>query len=99
MNSKLDTISRQMKRGGGRGSSGGGGAGSADLETLAQESYDILTLLPTYIENTKDAITVLSKETKDKFVEVEKLLVDEEEEEDSNSTEVTTNAAGGKRSL
>lgn len=93
MNSKLDSIDRQMKRGGGR--SSGGGGGSAALETLAQESFDILTLLPTYIENTKDAITVLSKETKDKFVEVEQLLVDEDEE--SNSTQASGN--GGKRSL
>ena len=49
-----------------------------------------MTLLPTYIENTKEAITVLSKETKEKFVEVEKLLVDED-----NSTE----EEAGKRSL
>merc|ERR1719381_283623 len=99
MNSKLDSIDRQMKRGGGRGSSGGGGSAvSADLETLAQESYDILTLLPTYIENTKDAITVLSKETKDKFVEGEKLLVDDDEEEEENS-ESETGSGSGKRSL
>ena len=43
---------------------------------------DILTLLPTYIENTKDAIAVLSRETKDKFVEVEELLVDNDEGEE-----------------
>jgi len=88
MNSKLDAI----KRSGGRSSGGGGQAGgsSAALESLAQESFDILTLLPTYIENTKEAITVLSKETKDKFVEVEKLLVDED-----NSTD----EEAGKRSL
>ena len=49
-----------------------------------------MTLLPTYIENTKEAIIVLSKETKDKFVEVEKLLVDED-----NSTD----EEAGKRSL
>ena len=42
---------------------------------------DILTLLPTYIENTKDAIAVLSRETKDKFTEVEELLVDKDEDE------------------
>ena len=42
---------------------------------------DILTLLPTYIENTKDAIAVLSREAKDKFTEVEELLVDKDEDE------------------
>ena len=34
------------------------------MATLAQESFDILTLLPTYIENTKDAIATLSKDSK-----------------------------------
>ncbi len=56
MNPKLESIERRMKRVGGR--------GGDLLETLAQESFDILTLLPTYIQNTKDAITALSKETK-----------------------------------
>ena len=59
MNSKLDQIDILVKRGGGRGR-GGNGA----LETLAQESFDILTLIPTYIENTKDAIGKLSENTK-----------------------------------
>ena len=55
MNAKLDSIERRVRR---------GGSNSGDiLETLAQESFDILTLLPTYIESTKDAITVLSKDT------------------------------------
>ena len=62
MNSKLDQIDRMVKRGGGRGR-GGGGSNPA-LETLAQESFDILTLIPTYIEGTKDAIYMLSNETK-----------------------------------
>lgn len=75
MNSKLDQIDRMVKRGGGRGRGSGGSNGA--LETLAQESFDILTLIPTYIENTKEAIGVLSEETKSKFVEVEKLLVDD----------------------
>jgi len=65
MNSKLDQIDRMVKRGGGRGRGSGGGNGA--LETLAQESFDILTLLPTYIENTKEAIGVLSEETKVNF--------------------------------
>ena len=62
MNSKLDQIDRMVKRGGGRGRGSGGSNGA--LETLAQESFDILTLIPTYIENTKEAIGVLSEETK-----------------------------------
>lgn len=95
MNSKLDSIDRQVKKGG-RGTSGGGGGSSAVLENLAQESYDILTLLPTYIENTKDAIAVLSRETKDKFIEVEELLVDNDEGEESGTNGTV---AGHKRSL
>ena len=62
MNSKLDQIDRMVKRGGGRGRGSGGSNGA--LETLAQESFDILTLIPTYIENTKEAIGALSEETK-----------------------------------
>ena len=65
MNSKLDQIDRMVKRGGGRGRGSGGGNGA--LETLAQESFDILTLLPTYIENTKEEIGKLSEETKVQF--------------------------------
>ena len=65
MNSKLDQIDRMVKRGGGRGRGSGGSNGA--LETLAQESFDILTLIPTYIENTKEAIGVLSEETKVNF--------------------------------
>ena len=64
MNSKLDQIDRMVKRGGGRGGRGGSSGSNAALETLAQESFDILTLIPTYIENTKEAIGILSQETK-----------------------------------
>jgi hypothetical protein len=39
------------------------------MATLAQESFDILTLLPTYIENTKDAISALSNDTKVKLIQ------------------------------
>ena len=39
----------------------GGRQSSAILETLAQESYDMITLLPTYIENTRTAILSLGK--------------------------------------
>ena len=46
---------------------GGGGGRSDILETLAQESFDILTLLPTYIENTKDAIADMSEESKRRY--------------------------------
>ena len=66
MNSKLDQIDRMVKRGGGRGRGSGGSNGA--LETLAQESFDILTLIPTYIENTKEAIGVLSEETKVNYI-------------------------------
>ena len=61
MNAKLESIERRVKRG------GGGRGGSDILETLAQESFDILTLLPTYIENTKDAIAEMSEESKRRF--------------------------------
>lgn len=40
MNSKLNSIDNQVKKGG-RGTSGGGGGSSAVLENLAQESYGI----------------------------------------------------------
>ena len=62
MNSKLDQIDRVIKRGGGRGRGSSGGSGA--MEKLAQESFDILTLIPTYIENTKDAVATLSENTK-----------------------------------
>ena len=42
----------------------GGGGNDEALTALAQESYDILTLLPTYIENTKDKVSELAQETK-----------------------------------
>ena len=61
MNAKLESIERRVKR-------GGGGGRSDILETLAQESFDILTLLPTYIENTKDAIADMSEESKRRCV-------------------------------
>ena len=60
MNAKLESIERRVKR-------GGGGGRSDILETLAQESFDILTLLPTYIENTKDAIADMSEESKRRY--------------------------------
>lgn len=83
MNSKLDQIDRMVKRGGGRGRGSGGSNGA--LETLAQESFDILTLIPTYIENTKHEIVVLSNETKAKFDDMEKLLIDDDINGNSSS--------------
>ena len=58
----MDTIDRHVRQGNRRG--GGGGGGSAALETLAQESFDILELLPTYIEGIKTSVNGLSEETK-----------------------------------
>ena len=71
----MEQLDRQLKRG-----SGGRGPGKNDaaLHTLAEESFDILTLLPTYIENTKDAIAVLSNDTKSNFDQIQHLLIDED---------------------
>lgn len=56
MNTRLEAIDRRMRR------------GSVDrdkdtLKTLAQESYDILALMPTYIEGTRNAINTLADDT------------------------------------
>jgi len=69
MNNKIDSLSRS-----------GGGGRTAILETLAQESYDIISLLPTYIDNTRKAIYFVGNDTKTMFRGVESLLGDEEEE-------------------
>ena len=59
----MDQIDRHVRQASRRG--GGGGAGSDEaLATLAKESFDILTLLPTYIQSTKEAVTELSQDTK-----------------------------------
>ena len=63
MYSKMDTIDRHVRQGNRR-NGGGSGGGSAALETLAQESFDILELLPTYIEGIKTSVNGLSEETK-----------------------------------
>ena len=60
MYSKMDQIDRHVREGKRR---GGGGPGDQALTALAQESFDILTLLPTYIESTKSAVTELKQET------------------------------------
>merc|ERR1712079_433760 len=69
MNNKIDALSR-----------GGGGGRTAILETLAQESYDIISLLPTYIDNTRKAIYYVGNDTKTMFKDVETLLGEEDDE-------------------
>merc|ERR1711983_47073 len=68
MNNKIEALSR---------SSGGGR--TAILETLAQESFDIISLLPTYIDNTRKAIYYVGNDTKTMFKDVESLLGDDDE--------------------
>ena len=60
-------------------SRGSGGGRTAILETLAQESYDIISLLPTYIDNTRKAVYNVGNDTKTMFKDVESILSDEEE--------------------
>merc|ERR1711983_209933 len=67
MINKIDSLSR-----------GGGGGRTAILGTLAQESYDIISLLPTYIDNTRKAIYYVGNDTKTMFKDVESLLGDDE---------------------
>merc|ERR1719468_282871 len=62
------------------------GGRTAILETLAQESYDIISLLPTYIDNTRKAVYNVGNDTKTMFKGVEAILGDDEE-------------VGGKKSL
>merc|ERR1719499_1152879 len=69
MNNKIEALSR-----------GGGGGRTAILETLAQESYDIISLLPTYIDNTRKAIYYVGNDTKTMFKDVETLLGEEDDE-------------------
>merc|ERR1719210_1204208 len=65
MNNKIDSLSR-----------GGGGGRTAILETLAQESYDIISLLPTYIDNTRKAIYNVGNDTRTMLKGVESILSD-----------------------
>jgi len=76
MNNKLDELNKGSK--GGRGSR----KSAALLETLAQESYDMITLLPTYIENTRNAVLEVGKQSDKRFGEMETILMDE-----TNTTE------------
>ena len=55
----MDTIDRSIRQQGRR----GGGGSNAALTTLAKESFDILTLLPNYIESTKTAVSELKQDT------------------------------------
>ena len=52
---------------------------TAILETLAQESYDIISLLPTYIDNTRKAIYFVGNDTKSMIDGLGNLLTDEDE--------------------
>jgi len=79
MNNKIESLSH--------GGGGGNRRGTAILETLAQESYDMISLLPTYIENTRKAIYMVGNETRTSFQDIESLLTDEVDEN------------GGKKSL
>jgi len=75
MNNKIEALSRS-----------GGGGRTAILETLAQESYDIISLLPTYIDNTRKAVYTVGNDTKTMFKDVEAILSEDED-------------VGGKKSL
>ena len=55
----MDQIDRSIRQSGRR----GGGGSNAALTTLAKESFDILTLLPNYIESTKTAVSELKQDT------------------------------------
>merc|ERR1719228_1969152 len=77
MNNKLDALTKQSGRGSRR--------ATAVLETLAQESYDMLSLLPTYIENTRSAVVELGKETNDKFGQMENIMMDDSNDTNSKS--------------
>jgi len=74
MYSKMDQIDRSIRQSGRR----GGGGSNAALTTLAKESFDILTLLPNYIESTKTAVSELKQDTQTNFAKVESLLGSED---------------------
>merc|ERR1711931_385891 len=68
MNNKIEALSR-----------GSGGGRTAILETLAQESYDIISLLPTYIDNTRKAVYFVGNDTKSMIDGLGNLLTDVDE--------------------
>jgi len=71
MNNKVEALAK--------GGGGGGRRSTAILETLAQESYDIISLLPTYIDNTRKAIYFVGNDTKSMINGLGNLLTDEDE--------------------
>jgi len=70
MNNKIESLNQ----------GGGNRRGTAILETLAQESYDIISLLPTYIDNTRKAIYSVGNATRVRLGQMEELLTDEVDE-------------------
>merc|ERR1711971_285911 len=71
MNNKIEALAK--------GGGGGSRRSTAILETLAQESYDIISLLPTYIDNTRKAIYFVGNDTKSMIDGLGNLLTDEYE--------------------
>merc|ERR1719285_1621273 len=72
MNNKIEALAK--------GGGGGSRRSTAILETLAQESYDIISLLPTYIDNTRKAIYSVGNATRVRLGQMEELLTDEVDE-------------------
>merc|ERR1711971_1538618 len=71
MNNKIEALAK--------GGGGGSRRSTAILETLAQESYDIISLLPTYIDNTRKAVNNVGNDTKTMLKGVESILSDEDD--------------------
>jgi len=71
MNNKIEALAK--------GGGGGSRRSTAILETLAQESYDIISLLPTYIDNTRKAIYFVGNDTKSMIDGLGNLLTDVDE--------------------
>merc|ERR1712088_906567 len=71
MNNKIEALAK--------GGGGGSRRSTAILETLAQESYDIISLLPTYIDNTRKAIYFVGNDTKSMIDGLGNLPTDEDE--------------------
>merc|ERR1712130_677619 len=71
MNNKIEALAK--------GGGGGSRRSTAILETLAQESYDIISLLPTYIDNTRKAIYFVGNDTRTMIDGLGSLLTDEDE--------------------
>jgi len=78
MNAKLDSIERRVKRSRSQ-------SNNEMLEALVQDSFDILTHLPVYIQNTKDAVAESAQRNERNFRQLEDILVDEEATGDRRS--------------